>query len=113
MHLAHFLNYINGKQWRYRLKIEGIPFMEQWNDWLIQPSPGYLETRRDGPLPIRQVQWIDIDASFEKPTISNNKLKRTVHVSQLKELLQARNIPFAIIDNGVVRVLISGISKKV
>jgi len=37
----------------------------QWEPWLIVPVPSYLETGSLGPVPFREVEWVEIDPAHE------------------------------------------------
>jgi hypothetical protein len=32
-----------------------------WGEWLISPAPGYLESASQGPIPFREVEWVEIN----------------------------------------------------
>ena len=34
--------------------------MTAWQPWVICPVPGYLETGALGPVPVREVEWLDV-----------------------------------------------------
>jgi hypothetical protein len=36
-----------------------------WNPWIIIPSDSYLETGGLGPIPFREVEWIEIDPTHK------------------------------------------------
>jgi hypothetical protein len=46
---------------RYRIKPMHEPDPGAWCRWLIIPVEGYLETGSTGPVPMQDVEWIDVD----------------------------------------------------
>ncbi len=46
-----------------RVKWIGDPDVPDWAPWVLIPIDGYIETGRMGPVPFRDVEWIEIDAS--------------------------------------------------
>ncbi|QQQ00667.1 DUF6678 family protein [Lysobacter enzymogenes] len=44
-----------------RVKPRGSPPPPEWTTFLIVPVPGYVESSGCGPLPFREVEWIEID----------------------------------------------------
>lgn len=34
--------------------------MADWQSWVICPVNGYLETGHLGPVPVREVEWLDV-----------------------------------------------------
>ena len=51
---------LRGRGLRFRIKWCQDETMTKWQPWVISPSPGYLETGSLGPVPVREVQWLDI-----------------------------------------------------
>ena len=73
--------------------------------WLIQPSPGYLETAHDCPIAIKDIEWLEIDCI---ETIPGGKLVAPVikdHFLTLTEWLSSRKVEF-VGDEKIVRVLL-------
>lgn len=51
---------------RIRVKEKGAEYMPYWCDWLNSPVPGYVDFGQE-PLPIRLVEFIEIDTvKFER-----------------------------------------------
>jgi hypothetical protein len=46
-----------------RMKWSGDDEQPPWEQWIIVPSPSYLETGQVGPVPFREVEWVEIDPS--------------------------------------------------
>ena len=34
--------------------------MTEWQPWVICPVPGYVETGSLGPVPVLEVEWLDV-----------------------------------------------------
>jgi hypothetical protein len=48
-----------GRRSRLKLRREEEP--EPWGNWLIVPTPGYLEAECCGPWAWREVEWVEVD----------------------------------------------------
>ncbi len=46
-----------------RIKWNGDPGTPQWCSGVIIPTGGYIETGPMGPVPFRDVEWIEVDAA--------------------------------------------------
>ncbi len=46
---------------QYRIKPMRALDPGTWCRWLIIPVEGYLETGSTGPVPVRDVEWVDVD----------------------------------------------------
>jgi|LakMenE18May11ns_1017448.scaffolds.fasta_scaffold9689307_1 hypothetical protein len=46
-----------------RIKWAGDCDEPEWAPWVIIPTDGYIETGGMGPIPFRDVEWIEIDTS--------------------------------------------------
>ena len=47
-----------------RIKWAGDCDEPEWAPWVIIPTDGYIETGGMGPIPFRDVEWIEIDVSM-------------------------------------------------
>jgi hypothetical protein len=83
-----------------RMKWSGDDSPPAWERWLIVPTDGYLETGRVGPVPFREVEWVELDSR------QKSECGRLVVADQTAELLVA--LKKASLDyqmtNGVVRI---------
>ena len=46
-----------------RIKWTGVCDDPEWGCWVIIPTDGYIETGDIGPVPFREVEWLEIDTS--------------------------------------------------
>ncbi len=44
-----------------RVKWTGDPDDPEWAPWVIIPTDGYIETGGMGPVPFRDVEWLEIE----------------------------------------------------
>lgn len=61
MQWQQLISKLRNKPWTYRLKIVQQPVIQEWSNWLISPTETYLETEKQGPYPMTQIEWIDIN----------------------------------------------------
>ena len=50
---------LKGHGFRFRVKWTGDDNLAGWSNWVVCPSPGYLESGC-GPVAVREVEWLDI-----------------------------------------------------
>lgn len=82
------------------MKWSGDEDPSPWEGWVIIPVNGYLETGRAGPVPFREVEWVEIDSR------QKNGGGRLVVADQTDELIRAlekASIDYQITD-GVFRI---------
>lgn len=83
-----------------RMKWSGDDEPPPWERWLLVPVVGYLETGRIGPVPFREVEWVEIDPRWK------NERGRLVVAAQADELVRAlenASVNYRMI-NGVFRI---------
>jgi hypothetical protein len=51
---------LRDRGFRFRVKWSGDDDMTAWQPWVICPVPGYVETGSLGPVPVREVEWLDV-----------------------------------------------------
>ena len=45
---------------RFRIKWSGDDEESAWQPWVICPVPGYIESGSLGPVPVREVEWLEV-----------------------------------------------------
>lgn len=83
-----------------RMKWSGNENPPPWEPWIIVPALNYLETGRVGPVPFKEVEWVEIDPS------RRNERGRLVAADQKDEIaraLTAASIAFQV-AGGVFRI---------
>lgn len=87
---------------RTRTKLSGDPCSE-WCTWLIVPHPGYIEPEALGPVPLTDIEYVEIDPVERK---RRGRLVADLlidHRPEIESALTAANVPFAFV-NGVLRL---------
>ena len=51
---------LRDRGFQFRVKWSGDKEMTEWQPWVICPTPGYIETGTLGPVPVREVEWLDV-----------------------------------------------------
>ena len=54
-----------------RMKWSGDDDQPPWEQWIIVPVPSYLETGQVGPVPFREVEWVEIDPLGREEEVSH------------------------------------------
>ncbi len=101
MELQNFIFQNKPRKLLYRLKIKDEPLINGWSKWLIQPSDGYIETEKDGPVAWGYVEWIDIDPFERMYAGSRVQEKLTDHSHAIAELLGKLHINFIAVDKWI------------
>jgi hypothetical protein len=86
---------------KVRMKVKGYSAPERWNDCAIIPTPGYIEI--NGPWPIRQVDWVEINPIVTEYIGRLVPPKQINSLMQIEEGLRQAHIPYTILD-GVIHV---------
>lgn len=88
---------------RYRIKPVHEPDPGEWFRWLIIPVEGYLETGSTGPVPVRDVEWVDVDPV---EIVEQGRLIPTRYVDRSDAIVRALRETGAAIEivDGLVRV---------
>ena len=73
---------------RSRLKLRGEGEPEPWGDWMISPTPAYLEEAGCGPWPWREVEWVEVEPS-------------AIDVASVAEAFAGAGLPVEIVGNAV------------
>ena len=55
---------------QFRIKWTGDKTMTMWQPWVICPVPGYLEAGALGPVPVHEVEWLDVSL-FDREGATN------------------------------------------
>ena len=82
------------------MKWSGHDDAPSWEGWLLVPVTGYLETGRVGPVPFREVEWVELDSR------QKNERGRLVVADQTDELacaLARASVEFQVTE-GVFRI---------
>src|ERR1035438_3257615 len=86
---------------RFRVKWSQNPEATQWERWLIVPTEGYIETGSLGPVPVREVDWVEIDATEVQEMGRLVAPRRIDHTAELVQHLERHGASFQRVDHGV------------
>jgi hypothetical protein len=81
-----------------RVKWSGDDEPSPWEDWIRVSSVSYLETGHMGPVPFREVEWVEID-----PRLRNSNNRRVIadeeqwH-NELRTALARADLVYSLID---------------
>jgi hypothetical protein len=50
-----------------RAKLKGAVIPSKWGTWFLIPVPNYVEASTYGPVPTREVEWIELDPIVQRP----------------------------------------------
>ncbi|RYY92959.1 MAG: hypothetical protein EOO11_20520 [Chitinophagaceae bacterium] len=103
--LHAFVDAVRGKPWRFRLGWSEGP-AGGWDRWLIVPTPSYVETGTSGPLPVRQLQWIDVDPVEQRWVGRVAGSGSFDHSAELHALLARLHLRYRLVD-GFFRIQLS------
>jgi len=87
------------------LKVKGNPKPEGWNSGAVIPVPGYIEI--NGPWPIHQVDWVEIDPVVMQYIGRLVPPKQVNSLMQIESELRQADLLYAVSD-GIIRVLLLG-----
>lgn len=96
-----FIKSIYNKPYSYRIKIKNEPSPGTWSNWLIQPSDSYLEAETQGPYPISDIEWLDIDPVVIKAEGTLMPVEETDHSEEILQLLNSLDFPY-METNGII-----------
>lgn len=71
-----------------------------WEPWLLVPTVGYLETGRVGPVPFREVEWVEVDPQQKN---EGGRLVVADYTAELLLALKTASVDYEM-TNGVVRI---------
>lgn len=87
-----------------RVKWSGDSEPTRWEPWIIISSVSYLETGTLGPVPFREVEWVEIDLGHRSTRGCIVEPDRGDWSDSVIEALRSADVPFAVVD-GYVRVV--------
>ena len=96
---------LHKKLWTFKLKIINQPLATEWSKWIISPTESYLETEKQGPDPITQIQWFDINPIETKDMGRLMPVTATDRSKDLIELLDECAVSYHLV-NKVFRIFI-------
>lgn len=97
--LSVFVSLIKRKPWTYRLQLKDRHEEQSWSNWLIQPSETWLETEKQGPYPLKDIEKIEINPLELFSEGSRIPQRKLVHVEEVKNLLSDLRIRYEVDKN--------------
>ncbi|RZJ56531.1 MAG: hypothetical protein EOO55_04995 [Hymenobacter sp.] len=86
---------------RAKIKEDDVP--SNWSRWFIIPVPGYVEASSFGPMPRREIQWLEIDPIEIKHIGRLVPPKSIDHTTDILQILDRASIVSEIIE-GRIRI---------
>jgi len=83
------------------MKVKGYSAPESWNNCAIIPTSGYIEI--NGPWPIRQVDWVEINPVIMEHVGRLVPAKRINSLTEIEEGLRKASIPYTTLD-GIIHI---------
>lgn len=96
---------VKGKPLSYKLKIKNEPPVVEWSKWIIKPSETYYETEKQGPYPLNNIEWIEINPIEERKEGKLVPLERIDQTPEIVTVIEELSIPYMIVE-GVMRIYI-------
>jgi hypothetical protein len=65
-----------------------------WENWIISPTDHYVETGSLGPVPMREVEWIEVDTvelRYIGRLVGHRKVE---HLAELIQVFEEKSIEF-------------------
>lgn len=103
MDIRDLIGVIQTNKCKVRMKVKGCLAPEGCNNWVIIPTSGYVETGGQGPWPIRQVEWVEIDPIVTEHIGRRVPPKRIDSSMQIEEGLRQVDISYTVLD-GIIRI---------
>lgn len=88
---------------RAKLKEAAIP--SKWGTWFLIPVPDYVEASTYGPVPTREVEWIELDPIVQRHIGRRVPPQIIDHTPELLQQLAEHSISTQLVD-GRIRVLL-------
>ncbi len=67
-----------------RVKLHEHDQPTDWSKWLIAPVEGYLELENCGPLPVKDVEWLETEFLPTSPTSEPRNSSRSALINRIK-----------------------------
>ena len=105
-----FMHAIKKQPYTYRLKIKNKLLNAPWSNWLCHPSDNYIEAEIQGPYPLNDIEWIEINPVEKRKEGKLIPEKEFDHSAAIMRLLEDLSFPF-MITGGIISTYI--LKKKV
>jgi len=79
-------------EFRFRIKWTGANDVTAWQPWVISPTAGYLETGGLGPVPVREVEWLDVSRFDRNDEDKNEQISRLLTEIDAKFIVTVESI---------------------
>ena len=85
-----------------RTKFRDEPTPSRWG-WFLVPVQGYVESSAYGPLPVREVEWVEIDPIEQRHIGRLVPPKIIDHTAELLQQLAVHGVPAQVVE-GRIRI---------
>jgi hypothetical protein len=89
-----------------RAKLKGAAIPSKWGTWFLIPVPNYVEASTYGPVPTREVEWIELDPIVQRPIGRLVPPQIMDHTPELLQQLAEHGISTQLVE-GRIRVRLS------
>ncbi len=96
-----FIYAVRSKPYTFRMKIKNSEQDNSWSNWIIKPSDSYYETEKQGPYPINEIEWIEVNPTEERQDGKLISVKQIVHTDKIVKLLEELTIPYMIVEPNI------------
>lgn len=101
--IERFIHAAKGKPYGYNLKIKNVSSEDPWSIWIIKPSDSYYETEKQGPYPINEIEWIEVNPIEERKDGKLITVKLVDHTEEIVKLLDELTLPYMIVET-IIRI---------
>ncbi|MBK8519417.1 MAG: hypothetical protein IPL54_00575 [Chitinophagaceae bacterium] len=103
--VERFIYAVKAQPYTYRLKIKNESLNIPWSNWVIKPSDSYYETENQGPFPVNEIEWIEVDPIEERKDGKLITVKLEDHTEEIEKLLEELSIPYMEVEE-IIRIYI-------
>ena len=102
--MISYFNFIfRDKQLKYKLKIKNEPLVNFWSNWITLPSQHYYETENQGPYPIKDIEWVEIDPIEKRQLGKLIDARSTNHSTEITSWLK-QQLAYSMEIDGLIRI---------
>lgn len=96
--VERFMHAVRSKPYTYRLKIKNELLPAVWSKWVIQPSDHYVEAETQGPYPINEIEWVEINPVEKREQGRLLPQKEVDHSADIIKLLEELSFTFMVTE---------------
>lgn len=101
--IERFIYAVRKKPYTFCIKIKNGEQDNSWSNWIIKPIDSYYETEKQGPYPINEIEWIEVNPIEERQDGKLISVKQIDHTDKIVQLLEELTIPYMIVEQ-IIRI---------